>query len=227
MDLSLLKLIDADEISTIFEKAALFGGKIAQPTLTSNLVTPIKRIDVSSGTVRIRLFEEAQFENNRPISIKLNYRNLNFNIDPKEYSISDNTIITNIPTEARALEVRPEERYILPYTSKIATALHRIEKRGGSPDLECAIVDVCRKGLGLLISDTTEDAVLLKNDHVWIRSINQVKLSQPIFGRIVYASPRVYKDHQTDLKIGISLDAEIPEEVFSELQQMCKLILKA
>lgn len=225
MDLSMLKAIKMNEISGILEKASLFGGKIAQPTLTSSMVTTIKSIVVSSDQIRIKLFEDAPLETNRPISIKLNYRNLNFNLDPKQYSVTGNMIITSLPTEARALEIRPDERYVIPHTSKVSTSFHRIEKRGNQVDLKSTIIDVSRKGLGLIITQT-EDDMLLQHDHIWVRSINDIQLAKPIFGRIVYVLQRKYKD-QIDLKVGVALDSEIPEEVFLDLQQMCRLVLTA
>jgi hypothetical protein len=225
MDLSMLKSIDAKEISSIIEKAALFGGKIAQPTLTSNFITSIKSIDITKGQIKIKLFEDAPLEITRPISIKLNYRSINFNLDPRQYTVSGNTITTSLPTEAKALEIRPDERHILPHTAKIETGIYRIEKRSSRGDIKSTIIDVSPKGLGLLIS-RIEDEMILKHDHLWIRSINNIKLDKPIFGRVVYVLQRNYKD-QADLKVGVSLDEEIPEEILKELQQMCKLVLSA
>lgn len=228
MDLSLMKPLDISEIRTVLEKAALFGGKVAQPTLTSNLTSVIKRMDVDhSGTMSIKLFEEPSIENDRPISIHLNYRNLSFRLNSGEYKISGTTIITSLPKEAKALASRDiSERYILPFNSKIEGSLSRIERRDKSAEIKSHLIDVSKFGLGLHILNT-EEGILQKHDHLWIRSINGVQLSRPLFGRIVYVLQREYSDKTLDLRVGVSLDSALPEEIFRELQQMCKLILTA
>lgn len=226
MDLSLIKIIDVNEITPILEKASLFGGKVAQPTLTSSVVTVIKSIDVTDRQIEIKLFEDAPLEKSRPITIRLNYRGLNFNLDPKQYSIKGTTIITELPKEAKALALRPDERYVLPLHSKTMANIRRIEKRGTQSELESTVVDVSRTGLGLLVT-RTEDDLLLKHDHIWLRSINNIQLPKPIFGRIVYVLERKYKDNVVDLKVGVCLEGEIPEEIFLELKQMCQLVLTA
>jgi hypothetical protein len=226
MDLTLLKSIASHEIAEVIAKASLFGGKIAQPTLTSNLVTPIKRIDLGPKGLTIKLYEDAFLISDKPISINLNYRSLHFHIDPKKCSIQGNTIVTSLPTEVRALEIRDNERYVLPFPSQVATSIYRIEKRAATFNGDCQLIDVSRNGLGLIITGC-EEQTLLKHDHIWLKSINGQQLPQPIFGRVVYVNPRKYKDDAMDLKIGVSLEVEIPEEIFDELKQMCKLVLKA
>lgn len=226
MDLSLLKSLDAHELGTVLSKASLFGGKVAQPTLTSSVVTVIKSIDVLQDEIRIKLFEDAPLETSRPITIRLNYRDLNFNIDPKQYSVSGTTIITKLPTEARALALRPDERYVLPLHTNATASIRRIEKRRSKVDMEPALIDVSRKGLGLIVTQTDED-LILNHDHIWVRSLNGIELPKPIFGRIVYVLERKYKDNVVDLKVGVSLDSEIPEEIFEEIKRMCQLVLTA
>lgn len=226
MDLSLIKLLDTKEITPILHKASLFGGKVAQPTLTSSVITVIKSIDVRSNEIRIKLFEDASLETNRPITIRLNYRNLNFILEPKQYSVTGTTIVTQLPTEAKAIALRPDERYVLPLHAKSLVSMKRIEKRGTQVEMDSTIVDVSRKGFGLLVNQTEED-LILKHDHIWVKSINNIPLPKPIFGRVVYVLERKYKDNVVDLKIGVSLESEIPEEIFEELKRMCQLVLTA
>lgn len=226
MDLTLLKIIDSQEITPILLKASLFGGKIAQPTLTSSVVTAIKSIDVLNSEIRIKLFEDAPLEKNRPITIRLNYRDMNFNLEPKQFSITGTTIVTELPKEVKALALRPDERYVLPLQSKTQAFIRRIEKRGTQTEMHATLVDVSRTGLGLLVTQT-EDDLLMKHDHIWLRSLNNIQLAKPIFGRIVYVLERKYKDNVVDLKVGVALESEIPEEIFEELKRMCQLILTA
>jgi hypothetical protein len=226
MDLSLFKRIDSDEIPGLLEKAALFGGKIAQPTLTSSLSSHIKSIDVSSDALHIKFFEQISIEKERPISINLNYRNVSFQLDASEYTYEGTTLVSSFPKEAKGLVIRDSERYVLPYGSNTMSSIYRIEKRGGNLGIDINLVDVSERGMGILITKAEED-MLLKNDHIWIKSINNIQLEEPIFGRIVYAINRKYKDNTLEIKAGVSLEKAIPEEVFKELQQLCRLVLTA
>jgi hypothetical protein len=72
-------------------------------------------------------------------------------------------------------------------------------------------------GLGFILHNEEEEA-LLQNDHIWIRTINNLQLESPIFGRIVYVNNN---------KVGVSLDTPLPVEIFTELQQMSQLVLSA
>jgi len=227
MDKLLLKNVGKDEIPQILEKASLFGGNIAQPTLGSKIISVIKDIELNSnGTMTVKLFEQIPLENDRHISINLNYRNIHFHIDPNSFSYEGNKLVMDLPKEARALARRDTERYVLPLNEKVPVDIYRIEKRGANGNLVASIVDVSQSGLGLLIPNSEEDSII-DNDHIWIKTIHGIELETPIFGRIVYVKQRRYKDDTTDLKLGISLDSAIPSEIFRKLQDMCKLILTA
>jgi hypothetical protein len=227
MDLSLLKALDKHEIPSVIEKGYLFGGTLILPTLTSTHTFPIKHISIhSEGKMVIQLFEPITLEDSWHISIKFNYRNFFFHLDPGQFSLQGETLVADFPREGRALTQRDNERYALPLNVKISSTLHRIEKRGTPGDITAYLIDVSARGLGIMIQDTQEE-MLLKNDHIWVKSLNQVELITPIFGRIAYVSHRRFKDQRIDCRVGISLDEELPEALFIELQQLCHLILSA
>lgn len=220
-----LHLLDSHEIPSVIQKASVFGGKIAQPSSTANASSLITRLDVDTcGVMFIRLMNEVQIEKKRPISIRLNYRNLSFSLDSEDYTVEGQTLIGQIPTKAKAIAIRDTERYIFPLDKKISGFVHRVENRGGNLDAEVMLIDVSRNGIGLLLPDCEKDAIVA-NDHIWLRSINGVSLETPIFGRIVYAFERKFKD-TVDLKCGVSLENSLPEEVFLALQQQCRLVLR-
>lgn len=227
MDRSLLKTIASSEIPSLIEKASLFGGKIAQPTPATNIISPIKSIDIDNGLITIQLTQEITLETDRPVSINLNYRSVNFQLDSKQFSLEGTTLTGPVPTTAKGLVIRDTERYCLPYNSQTMTSIYRIEKRGGTLDLDVTLVDVSARGMGILIKNAEEEDLLLKNDHIWIRTINNVKLPEPIFARVIYTINRKYKDGTLEIKAGISLEKQIPEEVFRDLQQLCRLVLSA
>jgi hypothetical protein len=103
MDHSLLKIINSHEIPSLLEKASLFGGKIAQPTPATNIITAIKSINIEDDSVTIKLFEEVSLEEERPISIKLNYRNVNFQFESRQYSIEGSTLDSALVETTKAI----------------------------------------------------------------------------------------------------------------------------
>lgn len=227
MNHSLLKQLHVFEIAEVVEKATLFGGTIAQHNLKELRTSKIKRMDVDHyGTMMIQLNEDSDLVHDYPISIQLNYRNVSFNLDPLKFEVSGNVLIAVLPREAKALALRDTHRYAFPLSSSIMSSLHRIEKRAESPELQTQLIDVSQFGLGLVVHHAEGD-VLLMNDHIWVKSINGIILEKPLFGRVVYAKKRKYKDDTADLRVGISLDAAIPEETFIKLQKMCRLVLTA
>jgi hypothetical protein len=101
------------------------------------------------------------------------------------------------------------------------SSIYRTEKRGGNCSLEAGLFDFSPKGLGLVLHNV-EEGTLQKHDHIWIKSINNIKLENPIFGKVVYLL-----DQEKSLRVGVSLDGEIPDEIFKKLQTMSHLVLTA
>lgn len=222
MDLSLFKNIDPQEIPVLLGKAVVFGGEIEQPTISSNRRCPIRSINIdSTGMMKIELYEDFSTEDERHIKVKLNYRKLFFHLTPKQFLVEGKTLITTFPMTARALPLREGERYIMPVNDQVMSSIYRIERRGGSCSMEACLFDFSTKGLGLVLQNV-EEGTLQKHDHIWIKSINNIPLEHPIFGRVVYLL-----NQTKSLKVGISLDSGIPEDIFKQLQMMSHLVLTA
>ena len=220
-----LKAIDAHEIQNIIEKAALFGGKVSQLNPSSSLEALIKKIDVDLyGTMTITLTEEIPLERDRPIAVAFNYRDLSFYLAPTQYACRGDILIANSPTGAKALAVRDNERYAMPLDSTIMSSIYRIERRGSECNLTAHVVDVSSAGLGLIIHNAEDDGVL-QHDHVWVKSIHDIELPKPIFAKVIYVTSRKFKDNVIDLKIGLSLEETIPEEVMNKLKTLSRLTL--
>lgn len=227
MDLTLMKPLESHEIAQVIEKATLFGGRIAQLGSLNNQQTVITRIEMSNeGRILLTVPRGHGLEQSHPISINLAYRNIIFRADPHEFNVIDDTIICHIPFAAKALDQRLTERFILPFKSEISAFLHRIEKRNFDNDIQVKIVDVSKLGLGIHVHGVTLGTIC-KYDHIWIRNINGVQLADPIFGKIQYVSERKFQNNVGDLRIGLALDKQLPEEIFQELVGKCSLVLSA
>lgn len=219
-----IKIIPSLEITTTLQRAPLFGGKVAQPTPTTKIIRTIKHFEISYGNILIELQDDIPFVEDRPILVNLNYRNISFHLDPKKYSLEGRVVVGQLPTDARAIKIRDTERYAFPLNSDIKTIIHRIEKRGGDSDFEASLVDVSSHGLGFMLRNPDQD-IIIKNDHIWIKTINSHSLEKLIFGTIVYSYTKKYKD-SLDIKAGVSLETEIPENILMELRKNCRLVLR-
>lgn len=227
MDLTLMKPLESHEITQVIEKASLFGGRIAQLGAIENQQTIITKIEMTNeGKVLLTVQRGHGLEQSHPISVNLAYRNMVFRADPHEFNIMEDTIICHIPFAAKALDQRLTERFILPFKSEVSAFLHRIEKRNFDNDIKVKIVDVSKLGLGLHVHGITLGTIC-KYDHIWIRTINDVALADPIFGKIQYVSERKFQNNVGDMRIGLALDKQLPEEIFQELVKKCSLVLSA
>lgn len=221
-----LKPIHSHEIPDLIARASLHGGKIAQPTLHSHLETKIEQINIDdSGAMRIKLSEKIPLSREYPISVRLNYRRVYFHLDSTQYSLEGDILTGHLPKAARAIAVRDNERYALPLNSVISAQLYRIEKRGGSCDINAHLIDISRQGLGLVIPQSEEE-LILKNDHIWLKQLNNIILPEAVFGRVVYAMDRKFKDGFMETKVGISLESDIPSDIFEEIKLMSNLKLR-
>lgn len=219
------KSLYAHEIPNIIEKAALFGGRVTQLNPSSNLQTIIKKIDVDIyGTMTMILQEEIPLERNRPINITFNYRDLSFYLHQNQYTYEGNVIKAESPVGAKALAVRENERYILPLDEKIGSSIYRIERRGSHCQIEASIVDLSKDGLGLLIQNAEEEA-LIQHDHVWVKGLHHFELPTPIFARVIYATSRKFKDNVMDMRVGLALESKIPEDIYQKLKEISRLVL--
>lgn len=220
-----LHALPSHEIPAAIDKASVFGGKLAQPSSTKNPSTIITRLDIDScGVILITLLEELPLEKKRPVSVRLNYRNISFNLSSEDYTVEGSTIIGQIPKSAKAIPIRDTERCVFPLDSKISGHVQRVEKRGFTNQIGIELVDVSRNGLGFLVKNADPETIM-RNDHIWIKSVNGIMLEKAIFGTIIYVNQRNYKD-TIDLKCGVSLETSIPENIYQELSGMCRLILK-
>lgn len=218
MDMSLFKTLEINEIPQIISRAAHFGGVIEQPTLTSSRVTLIKQMTVdNAGLLRIELYDDFESEEERHIKIKLKYRKLFFHLMPGQFRAEGKTLVASLPRDARALAMRDTDRYLIPKESAVLSSIYRTERRGGNCNIQAQLFDVSRQGMAFLI-EQIDNEVLVKNDHVWIKTMNGTPLEKPLFGRIVYVSGG---------KIGISLEAPLSEDIFQELQEKSHMVRSA
>lgn len=232
MDMSLLKRLERVQIITAIEKAALFGGDIWQtiPGVPGRQLLRIVQIqnDIKIDKVILRANLPVSVDPRYPIFIRLNYRNVIFRLEPREFRVNGDKITCEYPAEARALEERNGDRYVLPFDAQISMSVRRVEKtiKEMTYDMELRIIDVSNKGFGILISSHNRD-YFRKNDFFWLKSIDQKPLRHHILGSVCYVAPKGYYLKKGDVRVGLSLKMPLEKEVFEYLKKKCLIVLSA
>ncbi len=231
MDTSkLLPLENRFQIISAIEKGASFGGNIWQTGQSERQMLHISQVllDIKTDKLIIRTFGLIDLVQKHPIFIRLSYRSILFRLDPGEFKIIGDKLICNYPKEARALEERIGDRYVLPFSADISLSLKRTERnlRETVLDLEVRIVDVSEKGFGILISGANRD-FLKSFDHFWIKAIDQRPLNHHIFGTVTYIAPKGYYLKRGDVRVGLSLERALNAEFFEYLKRKACMTLSA
>ncbi|HXH74188.1 MAG TPA: hypothetical protein VNJ08_04440 [Bacteriovoracaceae bacterium] len=227
MYLTQMQSLEEDEIIEVINKASLFGGVICQIGSLQVSTCSIRKINVVDGQIIMEILGVHKLDSSNVLCINFAYRNLTFRVQPRQFTVSSDKITCDIPLEAKAIELRPGgERHVLPFDSYSTASIHRIEKRDTLAASQIKIVDVSKHGLGAyLLWSAAGD--LVQYDHVWIRELNDQKLETPVFCRVEYVNARKFKDDTTILRVGLSTDKALPEEVYEELIKKCRLVLSA
>lgn len=224
--LSQLMALQGDEVVPVLEKATLFGGMIFQQGVLHMQTCTIRKMEIKDGKLVMQMMGEHRLDGLHALCVNFAYRNLTFRLLAYQFTIHADKIICHIPHEAKAIEARPNgERHVLPLSMPTKAVLHRVEKRISSNLSEVQIVDVSKSGLGVYLLGCEEN-LLQQYDHVWIREIGGIKLATPIFCRVEYVNQRRYLD-STVLRVGLSADRELPDEVYLDLVKKCRLVLSA
>lgn len=233
MDMSELKNIDNRiQIISVIEKAILFGGDVwqAHPGHDGRYVSQIIQIyiDMKCDKVIFRTPTNLEIDPSRAIFVRLSYRNLIFRLMPGEFKVMGDKLICQYPREARALEERKGERYVLPFSSDISLSLKRMEKsvRELTYEMELRIIDVSERGFGILISSFNRD-YLKKHDHFWLKSIDQKPLRHQILGTVCYVAPKGYYLKRGDVRVGLSLNMALSQDTYEYLKKKCHIVLSA
>lgn len=219
-----LELLASEEIHEALEKAAIFGGKLSQPTIDGTISADIKTIGLYDGRITFKLNKEVNLNPEVHLVFDFSYRDLSFKLDARDFHFNGSEISAAIPNTVRGVPRRIKKRYALPLNNQSVTEIQRIEKRGASPELRANLIDISERGLGLIFCDVDNDSIL-GNDHLWIKNVNGIPLEKAIFGTVIYVSERRYLDNKLDVKAGISLETSIPEDVFDQIKKLSNLTL--
>lgn len=231
MDFEQLKQIEKRiQIISIIEKAQDFGGDIWQTGRKGRDVFRIVQIqiDLSQDKIIFRTNGIGLVSQEFPIFVRLSYRNVIFRLDPHEFKVTGDKLVCHYPQEARALEIRRGDRYVLPFEQNISLSLKRTGRslRDLTPEIEVRIIDVSEQGFGILISGANRD-FLRPYDNFWIKGIDNRPLEIDIFGTVLYVAPKGYYLKKQDVRVGLSLSTPLSWHTFEYLKRKCLVVLSA
>jgi hypothetical protein len=147
------RLLDhKDEIFKMAKKAPVVEiGEIWQTLPSKREIYRIKKMEVLSEAMVFLTTLPFEFENDFPIYIRLNYKNLIFKLTPHEYRTYNNQLSCVFPKNAKAKEDRLIERAKLPKKTSLNLVL-RTFTRGATLDIKVSLEDVSENGVGVRTS---------------------------------------------------------------------------
>jgi hypothetical protein len=138
-------LAHKDEIIKMVKKAPVQEiGVIWQTVPCKREIYQIKKLEVLSDAMIFHTTLPFEFENDFPVYIKLNYKNLVFKISPDEYMVSKNQMSCPYPKEAKAIEERSTERTPIPEKNAPKLTL-RVLSGGTAQDVEVILDNISEK----------------------------------------------------------------------------------
>ena len=141
-----------DEIFNMVKKAPVVEiGDIWQTLPHKREVYKIKKLEIYSEAMIFVTTMPFEFENDFPIYIRINYKNLIFKLTPNEFKTYKNQLSCIYPKEAKAIEGRGLERTKLPKKSTLNITLRTLST-ATALDIKVSLEDVSESGIGVKAS---------------------------------------------------------------------------
>lgn len=145
------------------------------------------------------------FDQNFPIFVKINYRNLIFKISPREFKTYNNQMSCEYPSEAKAIEDRILERTRLPKKSNLNITL-----RSAGKDFKVALEDISEGGLGIRTSSANMEYFQRSTLFKIIKVCGQ-QLTEEATLSVRHAS---FRDQTNFISVGLAADCSFSNEFF-------------
>jgi hypothetical protein len=231
MDMGRLELMDKRvQIITAVELGATHGGDLWQTNHMGRQLFQISQIDIDIkfDKIIIRTNPILNISDAYPVFIRLRYRNLICRLNPGEFKILGDKLICDYPHEALALAPRNGDRYVLPVGMGISISVKRIERSMMEIPREIGlrVIDFSEKGFGILISGAIREFLKSQN-HFWLKAIDQRPLRNENLGRVTYVAPKGYYLRRGDVRVDLSLNRALSQDIYENLKKKCNIILSA
>ena len=150
-----------------------------------------------------------EFDQNFPIFIKINYKNLIFKLSGPEFKIYNNQLSCSYPTEAKALEHRSIERTKLPKKSNLNITLRALGT-GIGQDFKVALEDISEGGIGIRINNANVEHFKERQLFKIIKVCGQQLIEEATLS-VRHIS---LKDLKSFVSVGMAADASFSFEFF-------------
>ena len=145
-------LADRDEIFNMVSKAPVVEiGDIWQTLPHKRIAYSIKKLEVFSEAMILLSEMPFEFDNEFPIYIRINYKNIIFKLSPGEFRTHKNQLSCVFPKEAKAIEARNKDRTKLPKKSSLNITLRTLSV-DSAIDIKVQLEDVSESGVGVKAS---------------------------------------------------------------------------
>jgi c-di-GMP-binding flagellar brake protein YcgR len=145
----------------------------------------ISRIDTINKTITTKPTTQDNFKFSKSFTIYLYRDDISLLFKTTNNSISNNTIILNIPSDIRLLEKRKYPRIKLTKDKNVATIQKTQGYKKQQKNYKFQIIDVSRTGIALIVY-SHELSLFNKSSEVILNQINDNYLDEPITGSVAY-----------------------------------------
>lgn len=213
------RLLDhKDEIFQMVKKAPVVEiGEIWQTLPFKREIYRIKKMEVLSDAMIFLTTLPFEFENDFPIYIRLNYKNLVFKLSSEEYKTFNNQLSCSYPKEAKAKEDRSLGRTKLPKKNSLNMVL-RTFADGTALDIKVSLEDVSESGLGVKTSSLNQGFFHKKAVFKIIKVCGRNHMEEATLS-VRHVSE---KDHMSFIGIGLSASVPFSDELFEILREEMK-----
>jgi hypothetical protein len=211
-------LAHKDEIIKMVKKAPVQEiGIIWQTVPCKREIYHIKRLEALSDAMIFHTTLPFEFENDFPVYIKLNYKNLVFKISPEDYKVSNNQMSCVYPKEAKAIEERASERTAIPERNAPKLTL-RVVSGGTAQDVEVVLENISERGIGVRVISSKRE-FFMRNTVFKLIKINELEHKESAIFSVRHISDRGIKNV---LNIGFLASMPLSDILFEALRKEMK-----
>lgn len=189
-------------------------GEIWQTLPHRRDVYKIKHLDLLKEVMIFQAQLPFEFDQNFPIFIKINYKNLIFKLNGSEFKTYNNNLSCSYPSEARALEARSLERTKLPKKSNLNITLRTLGA-GAGQDFKVSLEDIAQGGIGVRTSSANLEHFKKQQLFKILKVCGQALQEEAILS-VRHVS---VKDEQSFISVGMAADASFSFEFFEIIKK--------
>lgn len=155
--------------------------------------------------------------NDFPLYVKLGHRNTVFKVN--EFRVGHDCLQFSFPETLKTPELRSQTRMNFEDQEQVLALKPTLSSQGSEMgnELLVRLSDISKNGAGLMVSENNR-SFLKNNRFLWVTSVNEESLAEPILAEVVYMTGDVDRKFsrrkQREMKVGLKLSSDFPLEMF-------------